>query len=253
MPPIGILAALHEEIADLLAQMGSSVATHRIGMRHYHAGRLAGRECVVVLARIGKVAAAASTVTLIREFGAMPIVFTGLAGGLESSVKVGDVVIAKALVHHDFDARPLFPRYEIPLLGRAYFDADPTLVSVLEHCASQYLALDLPRDIDASMRARFGLVAPAVHSGVVSSGDLFVGSTTALQILREALPEALCVEMEGAAVAQVCHEYNVPCAVLRTVSDRADGAAHTDFNLFLEHVARFYSAGILRRFIAALP
>jgi adenosylhomocysteine nucleosidase len=253
MPPIGILAALHEEIADLLARMGSTVSTERIGMRDYHVGTIAGRQCVVVLARIGKVAAAATTVTLIREFGAAPIVFTGLAGGLGNGVKVGDVVVAQALVHHDFDARPLFPRYEVPLLGRAYFDTDPALVALLERCAGEYLALELRRDVDLLTRTLFGLDEPTVHRGVVSSGDLFVGNGQALDALRAALPDALCVEMEGAAVAQVCHEYGVPCAVLRTVSDRADSAAHTDFGLFLERVASFYSAGILRRFIAALP
>ena len=71
--------------------------------------------------------------------------------------------------------------------------------------------------------------------------------------LRADMPEALCVEMEGAAVAQVCYEFDVPCAVLRTVSDRADEDSHIDFPLFLREVAGVYSAGILRRFLAALP
>lgn len=246
---IGIMAALHDEIADLLQAMKAPVSTRRIGRRDYHAGTLYGRPCVIVLARMGKVAAAATAVTLIHEFAVNIIVFSGLAGAVGKHVRVGDVVVARYLLQHDLDVRPLFPRYEVPLLGRSHFDADEPSASLLAACAKQYIAQDLRGEIGSTTRQNFGIARPAVHCGLVISGDSFINSPVALGSLQSALPDALCVEMEGAAVAQICHEYGVPCAVIRTISDRADGTASIDFNAFLTQVARFYSAGILRRFL----
>jgi adenosylhomocysteine nucleosidase len=122
---------------------------------------------------------------------------------------------------------------------------------VLAQCAVDYLALELSRDVDALTRDLFGIGAPTLHRGLVASGDRFVGDAAVAQDLLEALPGTLCVEMEGAAVAQVCHEYEVPCAILRTVSDRADAAAPVDFAAFLGRVASHYSNGIVSRFVQA--
>lgn len=251
MHRIGIMAALHEEIADLLASM-EAVTTRRIGGRDYHAGLLHGLPCVAVLARVGKVAAAATAVTLIREFSVDKVIFTGLAGGVAEHVRVGDVVVATALLQHDLDASPLFPRHEIPLLGCARIQADATLSQALHTAASHYLQHDWPRDISAATREAFSLNQPCVHSGLIVSGDQFVNSVQAVVALRQELNDALCVEMEGAAVAQICHEYGAGFAVIRTVSDRADDSASHDFSGFLAAVASHYSAGILRRVLHAL-
>ncbi len=249
MSTIGILAALQEEIATLLTAMGPDVVTRRIGQRVYHEGLLSGRRCVLVLARVGKVAAAATAVTLIREFGVSVVVFTGLAGAVASHVRVGDVVVAQTLMQHDLDARPLFPRYEVPLLGRSHFDADAELATLLAECANDYLGSQLAQEIVSATRDAFGMADPVVHCGSIISGDCFVSDTAAVALLRSELPDALCVEMEGAAVAQICYEYGVPCGVLRTISDRADNTAAIDFNTFLTQVACFYSSGILSRFL----
>jgi len=251
MHRIGIMAALHEEIADLLDRM-EAVTTRRIGMRDYHAGWLHGHACVVVLARIGKVAAAATAVTLIREFNVERLIFTGLAGGVAHHVSVGDVVVGDSLLQHDLDASPLFPRHEIPLLARSRISADADLRSRLERAARRYLAEDWSRDISPATRDAFKLSAPRVHIGLIVSGDQFVNDAAAVEALRGELPEALCVEMEGAAVAQVCHEYGARFALVRTVSDRADDDASHDFSGFLAAVASHYSAGILRRVFEAL-
>lgn len=248
--PLGIMAALHDEIAGLLARMEDG-ARHRIGMRDYYEGRLDGRHCVVVLARIGKVAAAATAVTLIREFKVSALVFAGLAGGIAQGVRVGDVVIGDTLVQHDMDARPLFPRYQVPLLGQSEFATNPRMNEVLAQCAADYLALDLPHAVDTQTRDLFGLANPQLHRGQIASGDRFVGDAAFAAQLQAELPQALCVEMEGAAVAQICHEYELPCGVLRTVSDRADAAAPVDFKAFLQRVASPYATGILNRFIQA--
>jgi adenosylhomocysteine nucleosidase len=93
---------------------------------------------------------------------------------------------------------------------------------------------------------------PTVHLGLIISGDQFINSTLAVAALRDALPGALAVEMEGAAVAQVCHDFDVPYAVIRTISDRADDTAHVDFPRFIEVVARHYSLEIVQEVLREL-
>jgi len=248
---LGIVAALHEEIADLLAEMAPGAQVEHIGMRDYHVGRLHGQDCVVVLARIGKVAAAATTAALIHRFGVKEVVFTGVAGGLARGISVGDVVVADSLIQHDMDASPLFPRFEVPLLGRGLFDAESVLRDSLAQAARDWLAEEMPGQVSAGLRDELHLTTPRVHVGQIASGDRFVSSADEVTRLRDRLPQALAVEMEGAALAQVCHEYGVPFAVMRTISDAADDSAHVDFPRFLRDVASHYSHGILRRFLMA--
>jgi adenosylhomocysteine nucleosidase len=241
MKRLAILGALHEEIADLLAAMEPGATVHRIAMRDFHVGTLWGTPCVIALSRIGKVAASATASIVIREFDVSRVVFTGLAGGLHADVEVGDVVVASTLMQHDMDARPLFDQHEIPLLGRVCFDADAGMSKLLLDSAATFVGR---RDVLAE-HAGATLAPPTVHHGLIATGDRFVSHNDEAQVLRKRLPTALCVEMEGAAMAQVCYEFGVPFAVLRVISDRADHAAKTDFTAFLENVARVYSAGIL--------
>jgi adenosylhomocysteine nucleosidase len=250
--PLAIIAALAAEAEGLVAAMAAGPDVERVafGQRDFHVGRLWGQPCVVTLARIGKVAAATTATALIHRFGVEAIIFAGVAGGLGPGVKVGDVVVADHLVQHDLDATPLFPRYEVPLLGVGRFPADPALSGAIANAAAEFLAHDLAA-LPVATRAAFGLVRPALHRGLLASGDRFVNGGAAAQQLRRELPEALAVEMEGAAVAQVCHEYGVPCAVFRTVSDSADDNAHIDFPAFLREIASFYSYGIVKRLLTA--
>ncbi|WP_235939105.1 5'-methylthioadenosine/adenosylhomocysteine nucleosidase [Schauerella aestuarii] len=248
--PLGIVAALHAEIAGLLEAMQAR-HVQRIGGRDYHRGMLDGRACVVVLARVGKVAAAATVVTLIHTFDVEAIVFTGVAGGIGPGVAIGDIVIGDVFMQHDMDASPLFPRHEIPLLALSRLPATPDLSDRMTACAGAFLTHDMPTAITADDRSVFALRAPRVHRGLIVSGDCFVsGATHAAEILA-ALPDALCVEMEGGAVAQVCVEYGVPFTVVRTISDRADAQAATDFMRFVNAVASAYASGVLRRYLAA--
>ena len=248
---IGIIAAIHDELAELIAiiTQQSTSQTHHIGMRDYYVGELEGQACVLVLARIGKVAAAATAVTLIREFGVSEILFTGVAGGLAPHANVGDVVVADRLLQHDMDASPLFPKHEIPLLGIREFIAPKSLCEELQTAVQQFLEHDIAHKIPAETMAQFGLVKPSMHVGMIVCGDQFIGVANQAADIRAALPMALAAEMEGAAVAQICHEYGVPCAVMRTISDRADATAHVDFSAFVTAVASHYSSGILQRFL----
>ena len=240
MGRLAILGALHEEIADLLAAMDPGAETRRIAMRDFQVGTLWGTPCVIALSRIGKVAAAATASIVIQEFGVSRVIFTGLAGGLHPRVRVGDVVVADALMQHDMDARPLFDRHEIPLLGRERFDADPALSALLLQSARAF-----------AENGGLPAAQPQVHHGLIATGDVFVNDNDLAHALRERLPDALCLEMEGAAMAQVCHEFGVPFAVMRVISDSADHAAKADFTDFLVNLARVYTAGILKPLLAS--
>lgn len=246
--PLGILAALPDELGDLLATMRGEAPIETIthGKRDYHVGTVHGVPCVVTLARVGKVAAAATASALIHEFNVAAIVFTGVAGGVGEAVRIGDIVVGETLLQHDMNAEPLFARFEIPLLGRARFDADAALTRALADACEQFVAAE-----GAALAAHFGTALPRVHRGLVLSGDQFVASAEAVTTLRALLPDALAVEMEGAALAQVCYEYDVPCAVMRTISDTADEHASTSFASFLTDIAGTYSSGILKRFLTA--
>ncbi|WP_438393520.1 5'-methylthioadenosine/adenosylhomocysteine nucleosidase [Caballeronia sp. DA-9] len=245
---LGIMAALPQELGDLVDAMrlAGNVRTETIGLREYHVGTAHGVPCVATLARVGKVAAATSASALIHVFGVEAIVFTGVAGGVRKDVRVGDIVIGDTLMQHDLDASPLFPRFEVPLLGMARFAANAALSEALANACTAFLA-----DEHAALEARFGVHPPRLHRGMIVSGDRFVSSHAEVNALRVALPEALAVEMEGAAIAQICYEHEVPCAVVRTVSDTADAEAPESFLEFLHALGGAYSSGILRRFLAA--
>src|SRR5262249_35435691 len=150
----------------------------------------------------------------------------------------GDVVVGETLLQHDMNAEPLFPRHEIPLLSRSRFDADRALAEALAAACERFIAdegLVLASRFKAAL-PRFETALPQVHRGLVISGDQFVASAAAVGALRSLLPDALAVEMEGAAIAQVCHEYDVPCAVVRTISDTADEHASASFSSFLTDI-----------------
>jgi len=248
---------MQEELGALLAAMPDE-APLRLAGREFWLGHLDGQDVVVVLSRIGKVAAAMTATLLVHEFGAERAIFTGTAGGLHPSARVGDVVVASALLQHDMDASPLFPRHEVPLYGTDRFATDLALSRALAAAAGAVLDGatrgdaadgDAASGLDGAALREFALAAPAVHIGLVVSGDRFVASAAECAALRERLPAALAVEMEGAALAQVCHDLGVPFAVVRTISDRADDAAHVDFGRFVASIASRYSVAIVRRFL----
>lgn len=248
MTTTAIVSALHEELAAVLDLMPDE-QQEIVGGRTFWRGHLHGQDVVAVLSGIGKVAAATTATVLLERLGVRRIVFTGVAGGLAPGVHVGDVVVARHFLQHDMDASPLFPRHEVPGYGRSTFDADDDLSARLVRASEQVLR-DLPSQLGAGVMQVFGLEAPRCHQGLLISGDRFVSSNAESLALREILPDALAVEMEGAAFAQVCHDYGVPLAVVRTISDRADDAAHVDFPRFLREVASRYSAAIIETLLS---
>ena len=230
---LGIISALHEEQAGLVEAMrGPTTLIH--GKREYFLGQLWEIDAVCVLSRIGKVAAAMTATTLVEKFGVTHILFTGVAGAGDKTIHVGDIVVAESLVQHDMDASPLFPRFEVPLTGQSRFQPDQLLSQRVSSAAHAFLESDFLDTIAQVERQEFGLVQPRVHRGLIASGDQFVNDRLRIEALNSALPGLVEVEMEGAAVAQVCQELGVPFAVIRAISDNANENAAHDFMRFVK-------------------
>jgi len=245
-----ILSALAEEQSGLVDRLQQPQRRVHAG-RVFWTGSLHGHSVVLALSGIGKVAAATTATALIERFGAARIVFTGVAGGVGEGVQVGDVVVARDYVQHDMDASPLFPRWELPGYARARLACDEGLSALLLDAAHDCLA-HAPGLLDPLLLR----TNRQVHHGLMASGDRFVSAAHESDRLRSALRAAghdvLAVEMEGAAVAQVCLDYGLPFAAVRTISDRADDAAHGDFALFVQTVASRYADHMLQVFLQKL-
>ena len=234
-PRIGILAPMDQELEAILADLDAP-RTERLISRTFHRGVLHGHEVVAVVAGIGKTAVATTTTLLVQHFGVQCVVLTGAAGRLSDELSIGDVVVATDLVHHDLDVRPLFPRYEVPTLGTARLATDEALSSLAYAAAERFIASQPGSD-------------SKVAKGLVLSGDQFIDPAQ-IRDLQRRFPDALAVEMEGAAVAQVCIESATPYAVVRAISD--DGTADA-FERFLESECGRYARGIIGGLLASLP
>ena len=243
MKPIAIVGAMQQELAGL-KQALQNPHTIQLGSRQVTAGTWHGQPMVLALSHIGKVAAATTATALIERFDVTALVFTGVAGGLGQGVNVGDMVVATEFLQHDMDASPLFPAYEVPMYGRAHFPTDLHLTQSLKSAAQDILK-NPAQWIDMEVMRELHVHTPQVHAGLVVSGDRFVSTTAECKDLQQRQPKALAVEMEGAAVAQVCLDYGVPFAAVRTISDRADDSATVDFSRFIHEVASRYTLALL--------
>ena len=232
--PIAIVGAMQSEVKLLLEAMEERVEKQSCGMV-FHSGKLDGKPVVVMECGIGKVNAARCVQAVIDNFAPGAVINTGIAGGIGNGLHVGDVVVSQSLVMHDFDLSPL---------GNYVRGALPGSVNTME-----------PTYIKADDAIREALVAAAnavvpgrgVRSGVIVSGDVFVSGKELKQELASRY-HADAAEMEGAAVAQVAQLSGVPFAVLRVVSDLADGTAPESFATFELETASL-SSKIVRKFL----
>ena len=241
---IAIVAALPAELSAIEAAASAEgpLTTRRVAGRELRTGTLGGRSVVLALSGVGKVAVASTATLLVEQASAM--IMVGTAGGIGAGVELGDVVVASELLQHDLDARPLWDRWVVPSLGIARIPADRGLTAALAAAAEVVIGQH------GAGLAELGLGAPHWHLGLIASGDRFVATAEESIRLQHELRDALAVEMEGAALAQVCHTAGVPFAVARTISDRADHNALTDFPKFLDRIAAPYARDLV---VAALP
>lgn len=246
---IGIMGAMPEEI-DGIVKLLQNTTTVRSGMRTYYRGTFHGTAVVVVFSRWGKVAAATTVATLILEFHITELIFVGVAGAISDKLRVGDIVIAHHLYQHDMDARPLLRQFEIPLLNLEYFTVEQRQLEKATKAVAHLLENKHLHEVitDAEL-TQFNITQPAFYIGDIASGDKFFSASSDKQALQAAISSVLCVEMEGAAVAQVCFEYKVPFTVIRTISDAADELSSFDFPAFVQSVTSKYSVEIVRNIL----
>jgi adenosylhomocysteine nucleosidase len=223
-----IISALPEEQTGLIQLLQNHERFAQIP-RRLDAGLIHQKPVILALAGVGKVSAATTATMLMERHKVQRIIFTGVAGAVASDVNVGDVVVGSEYLQHDMDASPLFPRFEIPYTGISRFAGDAQLIAIVLEALR---AMNMPGKGHSSLENAF-----KIHKGLIISGDRFVSSAQEVQTLRRALPDALCVEMEGAAIAQVCHDYQIPFVAVRSISDKADDNAHVDFPKFVREVA----------------
>ncbi len=240
LEPVGIIGALDSEI-ELLKEKATIRTSRTIAGRIYHEGELEGRRVVLVKAGVGKVNAAMTAQLLIDEFEVGSVVFTGIAGGINPALHVGDVVISEKLIQHDYGliSEDGFKPWRIVIADSAggerslpYFEPDSQLVSIAESAARQ---VDFPSP-DSTMSIH---VAGPVRSylGCIVTGDQFIASEEKRAWLEESFG-AYATEMEGGAVAQVCVSNGVPFVIVRTLSDLANEDANIDIERFFEYASR---------------
>ena len=174
---VGIMGAMPEEINGVVALLLNKQEVS-IGRRSYFTGTINGIKTVVVFSRWGKVAAATTVSTLILTFNITQLIFTGVAGAINSALKIGDIVIAKRLVQHDMDGRPLMAHFEIPLLGKIYIDCNEQAVNIARQAVNDLLDnKQLHKIISSPELALFNITQPKLMMGDIASGDQFISNS----------------------------------------------------------------------------
>lgn len=214
---IGLIGAMAVEMEALMQKMEDRQEQH-MGMDTFVSGKLFGQDAVLAVCGPGKINAALCTQSMIFAYHPEWILNLGVAGAVSEAVSIGDLVVAEAAVQHDCDTSPL---------------GDPVgLVSKLN-------LVQLPCDRvlhDRLMTAAAQVEGCRVFSGLVATGDQFIHSSETRAVIRERFGAMAC-EMEGGAVAHACYMHGVPCGVLRSISDKADGQSDMDYPTFTKLAA----------------
>lgn len=209
----GLIGAIPEEITHLVAALTDAVTETHLGMTFYR-GVLAGEPVVITRAGVGKVNAALAAGAMALLYHPDRLINTGVAGALAGNLKQGDVVVATSLVEYDMDTTPFGePRGLLQIRGQELVElpADGETVAALTRAA--------------------GTCGETPRTGMIATGDRFVAGADAKAAILSYFP-ALACEMEGAAIAHAAYAAGVPVAVLRVISDSADGSAQLDYPTF---------------------
>ncbi|ASB88145.1 5'-methylthioadenosine/S-adenosylhomocysteine nucleosidase [Bacillus sonorensis] len=223
---IAVIGAMEEEVTILRSKLEQ---TNRevIANCEFTSGTYEGKEVVLLKSGIGKVNAAMSTTILLDRFKPDVVINTGSAGGFHHSLNVGDIVISTEVRHHDVDVTAFEYEYgQVPNLPAA-FRADDKLVKTAE--------------AEASDLGTFQVV-----KGTIATGDSFMSDPERVAFIRGKFKDLCAVEMEAAAVAQVCHQFDIPFVVIRALSDIAGKESEISFDKFLEQAAKHSTELVLR-------
>ena len=224
---LGIIGAMDVEVKELREMMQDPQAQTVAGMTFYQ-GTIKRKEVVVVRSGIGKVNAGLCSQILVDRYHVDGIINTGIAGSLRNEINIGDIVLSTTAVQHDMDASGFgYSVGEIPQMGIKEFPTDDGLRELAIKCCQQ-----ANPDIQT-------------FSGRVASGDQFISSKDKKNWIHDTF-DAYCTEMEGAAIAQAAYLNQIPCLIIRAISDKADDSANMDYSVFeakaVEHSVRLMAA-----------
>lgn len=222
---IAIIGAMDQEVAILREKMENKEST-TIANCEFIKGTLEGKDVVLLQSGIGKVNAAMSTTILLERYNPEYVINTGSAGGFHTELSVGDVVISTEVRHHDVDVTHFnYVFGQVPGMPAAY-TADAELMTLAEK------AIGKTGDVK-------------VVKGGIATGDSFIGRADQALAIRDKFENLYAVEMEAAAVAQVCHQFNKPFVIIRSLSDIAGKESHVSFDAYLDQAAKHSSEFIV--------
>ncbi len=227
---IAVIGAMNEEIIPLLELFGKEFKRHYLGGNIFYEIAYKDIQIFVAYSKIGKVHAAMTASILIVHFGCQKVLFSGVAGALSEDLEVGDLLLASKLCQHDVD---------ISAFGHPLGFIPESSLYIQSDCRLNDLAKEIAK--------KRGIV---LKEGIIASGDQFIHSLEKKQFIMQKF-NAMCVEMEGASVGVVCHNFGIPFCVFRSISDKADGSANVNFDEFLESSAKI-SAEFVRDMIDAM-
>ena len=223
---IGIIGAMEEEV-ELLRSSLENTATEVIANCEFTSGTYEGQEIVLLKSGIGKVNAAMSTTILLQHFGPDIVINTGSAGGFDENLEVGSIVISDEVLHHDVDVTAFgYEMGQVPQMP-ATFHANPELMELAEKAVSELE--DLPYAV-----------------GLIATGDSFMSDPARVETVRGHFPTLKAAEMEAAAVAQVCYQFDTAFVVIRALSDIAGKESSGTFDEFLPKAAEHSTKIVLR-------
>ena len=227
---VGIIGAMEQEVAILREQISECITSVDAGLEFY-SGKLNGLDVIVTKSGIGKVAAAMATALLLERFSPDIVINTGSAGGYDPSLNVGDLVISNEVRHHDVDLTVFgYEIGQVPQMPPA-FHSDKKLIKL-----AQQSVLRLGSQILGDIKAVEGLIC---------TGDTFMNDPLKVEYARNNFPTMIAVEMEAAAIAQVCHLFKIPFVVIRSLSDIAGKESGQSFDEYLVVAAKHSSALVI--------
>jgi len=225
---IAIIGAMDEEVAILREKIENRQET-TVAESVFYTGTLNGYDVILLKSGIGKVNAAISTTILLQQFKPDYVVNTGSAGGHLKTLNVGDIVISSEVRHHDVDVTAFNYEYgQVPGLPAA-FKADEKLIELAEKSAE-------------------GITDIQVVTGLIATGDSFMNDPERVSFVSQKFGDLYAVEMEAAAVAQVCHQFKVPFVVIRALSDIAGKESDVSFEQFLQTAAA-HSSNVVEKIV----
>ncbi len=210
---IGIIGAMELEVEKLIEAMTEKEEVE-YARRRFYIGKLNGVRTVLARCGVGKVNAGVTVQMMVDKFGIDAIINTGVAGSLDEKIDIGDIVLATGAVYHDMEAVAFgYKPGQVPQMDVFEFPTDPKLIRLAE---------------EACHRAN-----PDIKTflGRVASGDQFIADKATKSRIKDTF-DPMCVEMEGCAMAHAAYLNDIPCLIIRAISDKADDSAEMDYPTF---------------------